>query len=213
MSSVDPAATREPAAAPAAVPRESLARVSTTYLNGLPLRTGDLIFTVDGNRDTFLGEFWLIVGRMIPGVVDHVAIYIGPGRRCVEAGARGEVIAFDLAGHRWEASAMAAERGLIDRLYGIADPIEGRGIPPGQEQEIRLRVAEYCLAQIGKPYNLNFFDSDTEEAFYCSQLVYKAYLPHGIDFNTGRGIPGFEPSRSIVYPQEVWEACPMRARM
>lgn len=193
--------------------QESTARLSTTYLNGLPLRTGDLIFTVDGNRDSFLGEFWLIVGRMIPGVVDHVVIYLGPDGRCVEAGARGEVIAFDMAGPRWDGNAMAPQRGLIDRLYGIADPIEGRGIPPEREQEIRLQVADYCLRQVGKPYNLNFFDSDTEDAFYCSQLAYKAYLPHGIDFNTGRGIPGFEPSRSIIFPQEVWEACPMRARM
>jgi len=193
--------------------QEAPARVATTYLNGLPLRTGDLIFTVDGNRDSFVGEFWLIVGRMIPGVVDHVVIYLGPGGRCIEAGARGEVIAFDLVGRRWDSNAMAAQRGLIDRLYGIADPIEGRGIAPEREQEIRLQVADYCLRQVGKPYNLNFLDSETEDAFYCSQLVYKAYLRSGIDLNQGRGIPGFEPSRSIIFPQEVWEACPMKARM
>ena len=192
--------------------QDVLARVATTYLNGLPLRTGDLIFTVSCNREAFAGEFWLLLGRMIPSEVDHVAIYVGPGGRCVEAGALGEVISFEI-GHRWDGPLMAEQRGMTDRLFGIADPLEGRGIPPQRAQEIRRQVADYCLRQLGKPFNGNFTDPHTEDAFYSSQLAYKAYLPHGIDFNLGRSIPGFDASHRIVFPQEVWDACSMRALM
>ena len=60
---------------------------------------------------------------------------------------------------------------------------------------------------MGKPYNLNFFDAETEDAFYCSQLAYKAYLRHGINFNSGTAIAGLPLSERIIYPQEVWENC------
>jgi len=36
------------------------------------------------------------------------------------------------------------------------------------------------LRQVGKPYNLNFFDPETAKAFYCSQLAYKAYQSVGL---------------------------------
>jgi uncharacterized protein YycO len=70
-------------------------------------------------------------------------------------------------------------------------------------------VADYCLAQAAanKPYNLNFFDPDTERAFYCSQLAYKAYIAHGIDLNTGQGVPDIPGTSSIVFPQEIWSGC------
>ncbi|MBI4911922.1 MAG: hypothetical protein HY823_04220 [Acidobacteria bacterium] len=187
--------------------------VHTTLLQGMPLRTGDLIFTCEGDRRSFGGEFWLMVGRMFPGEVDHLALYLGPGGRCIEAGARGAVICFDFPGGRWDGPRMASQRGFADRLFGIADPIEGRGIPPERELEVRRQVAAYCLRQLGKPYNLNFFDPETENAFYCSQLAYKAYRPWGVDLNRNGGIPGLANSRRVVLPQAVWEACPIRARM
>lgn len=61
-------------------------------INGLKLRTGDLICTTDGGGELFVGEFWRLVGKLIPGDVDHIVIYIGPGGRCVESGATGRVI-------------------------------------------------------------------------------------------------------------------------
>lgn len=49
---------------------------------------------------------------------------------------------------------------------------------------------------IGKPYNINFYDVDTRERFYCSQLVWAAYKDMlGIDLNTsqyGRAIHPLE---------------------
>jgi uncharacterized protein YycO len=52
-----------------------------------------------------------------------------------------------------------------------------------------------------------FLDSMTEDAFYCSQLAYKAYLREGIDLNTGKGIQNFPGMESIIFPQEIWSGC------
>ena len=48
-------------------------------INGLALKTGDLICTVDGGGPVIPGEFWRLIGKIIPGEVDHIVIYIGPG--------------------------------------------------------------------------------------------------------------------------------------
>ena len=84
---------------------------------------------------------------------------------------------------------------------------QGRDLAEMDEISIRQAVAEYCLAQVGKPYNINFLNPDTERAFYCSQLAYKAYLPHGIDLNTDHGVPHIIGSHRIVFPNEIWSGC------
>jgi len=70
---------------------------------------------------------------------------------------------------------------------------------------MRIKVASYALSQIGKPYNLNFLNSDTEESFYCSQLAYKAYQQVGIDLNTGLAMEQLPGTNAIIYPQEIWD--------
>lgn len=175
-------------------------------VNGLAVKTGDLICTTDGGGPVVPGEFWRLVGKLIPGEVDHVVIYIGPGGRCVEAGPKG-VISFDDQSSTWNSANMFEQRDLIDQLYGIAYPLSGRGLTSRQEEAVRESVAEYCLAQIGKPYNIDFLDSSTEDSFYCSQLAYKAYLKKDIDLNTGKGVPQIPGTGSIIFPQEVWESC------
>lgn len=46
-------------------------------------------------------------------------------------------------------------------------------------------VADWCYAKRGKPYNYNFFDINTRQKFYCSQLVWAGYKDKtGIDLNT-----------------------------
>lgn len=179
-------------------------------IDGLRVRTGDLICTADGNRQLGPGQFWLLIGKLIPGEVDHIVIYVGPGGRCVEAGAKGRVISFAVPGGAWDGEAMLAERWLLDELVGIVDPLAGRNLPEQEETRIRTGVAAYCLAQAeaGKPYNLNFLDPDTEEAFYCSQLAYKAYLPYGIDLNTSREVASIPGTGKIVFPQEIWAHWP-----
>lgn len=177
-------------------------------INGIAVRTGDLICTKDGDTGNITGHFWRFIGKIIPGDVDHIAIYVGPGGRCVEAGAKGKVITFMVKDYQWNAQNMLIERGpLIDVFYGVVYPLEGQGFNTEEIVQKRLRIAEYCLeqARLEKPYNLNFLDSSTEKAFYCSQLAYRAYCNVGINLNTGKGVPHVPGTESIIFPQEIWE--------
>ncbi|MBI5211814.1 MAG: hypothetical protein HY957_00385 [Nitrospirae bacterium] len=179
-------------------------------INGLTVRTGDIICTADGASNTDIrGQFWRLLGKIIPGDVDHIVIYTGPGGRCVEAGAKGKVIAFEAKENTWNFERMIGQRGIIDTLYGIAYPLQGKNLNETDITGIREAVAAYCLrqAELEKPYNMNFLDSTTENAYYCSQLAYLAYLKQGIDLNTGRGIPEIPGTGSIIFPQEIWSGC------
>lgn len=174
---------------------------------GIPVRTGDIICTSDGGEGGVYGALWQALGTLVPGPIDHCAIYIGPGGRCVEAGARG-VIAFDMA-DAWDAAAAHDTRWLLDTFFGVAYPLAGRGFAGGDEERIRAGVAEYCLAQAvaAKPYNINFLAADDDSAFYCSQLIYKAYLRFGINLNTSKGVALGGALDQIVFPLEIWESC------
>ena len=183
--------------------------VCTYMIDGLSVQTGDIICTTDGESGILPGDFWRLLGRLLPGEVGHVVVYVGPKGRCVEAGGRG-VITFEVKENIWVAERMTEQRGrFMDRLYGVAYPLQGRGLSVEEEARIRQSVADYCLAQaaVNKPYNINFLDPDTEEAFYCSQLAYRAYLAHGINLNTGQGVPNLVGTSSIVFPQEIWSSC------
>lgn len=184
-------------------------QVSNVQLDGLTLQTGDLICTSDGSGEILAGQFWRLLGRLVPGPVDHIVVYVGPGGQCVESAAFG-VVRFEFPDATWDGEAMMGQRGaFVDTLYGVAYPLVGKGFTPEQESAIRLQVARFCLEQAiqRKPYNLNFLNPCTSEAYYCSQLAYCAYLPHGVDLNTGLGVPNLKGSEQIVYPQEIWEGC------
>ena len=48
-------------------------------------------------------------------------------------------------------------------------------------------VADWCYSQIGKKYNYNYFNVDTRDVFYCSQLVWAGYLDKQlINLNTSK---------------------------
>jgi cell wall-associated NlpC family hydrolase len=182
----------------------------TYQIEEIALQTGDLICTMNGKPDILPGEFWRLVGRLVPGDVDHIAIYLGPGGRCVEAGAHG-VIKFTVFDEQWNTERMARRRGLLfDTFYGVVSPLDGSGVAEDEENQMRQIVAAYCLAQVGKPYNLNFLNAETEEALYCSQLAYKAYQQIGINLNTGLAMEQLPGTNSIVYPQEIWNGFPHR---
>jgi hypothetical protein len=184
--------------------------IYTYQIEGIALQTGDIICTRNGKPDILPGEFWRLVGRLVPGDVDHVALYVGPEGRAVEAGARG-VITFDILNGAWNTERMARQRGLLfDTFYGVASPIDALQVSEDDEFEMRSQVAAYCLAQVGKPYNLNFLNPETEEAFYCSQLAYKAYRHIGIDLNTGLAMEQLPGTNGIIYPQEIWNGFPHR---
>ena len=182
--------------------------IHTYQIEGLTVQTGDIICTMNGKPDILPGEFWRLIGRLVPGDVDHVVMYIGPGGRCVEAGSRG-VITFEVPGEHWDTERMARERGLLfDTFYGIASPLDGRQLSIEEEERLRFAVAEYALAQVGKSYNLNFLNAETDQAFYCSQLIYKAYQQISINLNTGLAIQQLPGTNENIYPQDVWDGCP-----
>jgi hypothetical protein len=179
-------------------------------INGVAVKTGDLICTRDAGGGIILGQFWRFIGMLIPGEVDHIVVYVGPGGRCVEAGAKLRVVEFEIVNNTWDATKMTGERGpIMDEFYGTAYPLARRRISSKKEANIRENVARYCIkqAKAQKPYNLNFLDSNTEKAFYCSQLAYKAYLRDGINLNTGKGIKEIPGTESIIFPQEIWSGC------
>ena len=187
--------------------------IHTFEIEGLAIQTGDIICTMNGKPDILPGEFWRLIGKLVPGDVDHVAMYLGPDGRCIEAGALG-VVTFDVHDGIWDAEHMMWERGhLVDTFYGIAYPLAGRGLSSELEEQIRADLAAFALAQVGKSYNLNFLNSDTDEAFYCSQLIYRAYLRCGINLNTGMAMESLPGTNQIVYPQEIWDECIHRMAM
>lgn len=182
-------------------------KIYTHIYNGLQVTTGDVLCTHDGDADSLFGQIWRVLGLLVPGEIDHTVLYVGPGGRCVEAGARG-VIAFEMPGETWESEALFSQRLLADSLYGVAYPLQDLTVSPAEEARIRSGVAQYCLKQVelSKPYNFNYFDPQQEGAFYCSQLIYKAYLAYGIDLNRDQEVPGGVVSQ-VVFPQEIWTGC------
>ncbi|NIP22745.1 MAG: hypothetical protein GWN67_14340 [Phycisphaerae bacterium] len=183
------------------------AGIHTYKIDGLTVRTGDLICTNTGGQSLPGGLFWKFFGQLIYGDVDHIAVYVGPGGRCVEAGAKYRVVTFDVSENTWDAVKMTDTRGyILDNLYGVVYPLAGRSLTRKEEDRIRENVARYCLrqAEAKKLYNPIFTDSKTENSFYCSQLAYKAYLKEGIDLNTNKGVPDVPGTESIVFPQEIW---------
>jgi hypothetical protein len=185
--------------------------IHTYEINGVPLQTGDIICTMDGKPDVLPGEFWRLVGKLVPGDVDHIVVYLGPEGRCAEAGALG-VITFEVHDGLWDSHHTMPERGLlVDTFYGVAYPLDGMQLSEEEEERAREKVANYCLSQLGKPYNLNFLNPETEDAFYCSQLAYKAYQQVNVNLNTGLEIERVPGTNVIIFPQEIWTGCAHRA--
>jgi uncharacterized protein YycO len=178
-------------------------------IDGLPVQTGDILCTTVGDESLVPGLIWRLFGAFVPSPIDHVALYAGPEGRCVEAGPAG-VTVYHAPDHVWDAQRMARERAwLTDTLYGVAYPLAGRGLSDHDEVRVRSAVAEYCLAQAaaGRPYNFNFLNSRTERSFYCTHLIYRAYLHCGIDLNGENHFLGLEGPDSLILPQEIWAAC------
>lgn len=154
--------------------------IYTHTFNGLTVQTGDILCMRNGTSYNWFSRLWEMVGYLVPGRVDHAILYVGPGGRCVEAISKG-VNEFTMPGNRWNATKLGSTRLYYDTLIGVAYPLQGLGLSAQAEARIRADVADYCLAQVGKPYNANFLNTVTDEAFYCSQLIYLAYREHGVD--------------------------------
>jgi len=186
--------------------------VCSYEIAGLSVQTGDILCTTVGDETLLSGLAWRAFGALVPGPIDHMALYVGPGGRCVESGSAG-VVVYDVLDRDWGTQPMAREQGwLTDTLYGVAYPLAGRGLSAEKEAIIRCAVADYCLAQAAadRPYNFNFLNSHTEKSFYCTHLIYRAYLHSGIDLNSQRHFLGWDGQDGLILPQEIWQACEHR---
>lgn len=60
----------------------------------------------------------------------------------------------------------------------------GVGVKATSEKQ-DAKAADWCKKRIGKAYNYNYFNVNTREKFYCSQLVWAAYKDlYGVNMNT-----------------------------
>jgi len=177
-------------------------------LDGLPLRTGDILCLRDGSDDGIYGTLWKGIGALVPGEIDHCALYVGPGGRFVEANVYG-VSVLEMPGDTWDARALVRQRILLDTLVGVAYPLAGRGLPPDEEARIRASVADYCLAQAAahRPFNFDLLDATNAQRAYCSQLIAEAYRHEGIELDSNIGVPSARIFRDAVFPQELWNGC------
>lgn len=186
--------------------------IHTHTFNGLTVQTGDILCTRDGTDYNWLGRIWHWIGYLVPGRIDHTILYVGPEGRCIEAGGKG-VIEFVMPGKVWYAPGVADIRFLHDTLVGVAYPLRSLGLSSTEEERIRIGVADYCLAQIGKPYNPIFLNTVTDAAFYCSQLIYLAYREFGVDLGVTpvrnvRNLANLEDSPLLILPTALLENSP-----
>lgn len=55
-------------------------------------------------------------------------------------------------------------------------------------------AADWCYSQLDKKYNYNYLDTATRSKFYCSQLVWAAFLDnYSIDLNTSAFLNAVHP--------------------
>jgi len=78
--------------------------------NRLRIETGDLLCMAGGDQDDMQGQFWRVLGTLLPVPIDHIVIYLGPDARHIEAGPKG-VGLFEMAGSSWFAKPLAKQSG------------------------------------------------------------------------------------------------------
>lgn len=110
------------------------------------LRKGDIIST------TTRGE---LSNPFIPGFWGHVGIYIGDGMvvEAVTHGVKITKLSWFLRGKDYVA---------VSRANFLSE-------------EQKQKVVDYCVMQVGKPYDFSFNTSDIK-AFYCSELIYSGIM-------------------------------------
>jgi uncharacterized protein YycO len=180
-------------------------------IDGLPMRTGDVLCMRDGMQHGLLGRIWTAIGALVPGEMDHCALYIGPAGRFIEADARG-VNVLNMPGSHWNADALVSRRLFVDTLVGVAYPLQGRRLTRREENRIRESVARHCLAQAAarKPFNFNLLNGANPKRTYCSQLIAQAYRCEGVELDRKQGVPHKRVFRRAVFPEAIWKSSPHR---
>jgi hypothetical protein len=93
-------------------------------IDGLPIRTGDILCMRDGGRRGAFERLCMAFGALIPGEIDHCALYVGPNGRFVEADIHG-VTVLTMPGNHWDAQTLERKLLFVDSL--VAYPLQGRG--------------------------------------------------------------------------------------
>src|SRR4029079_5856877 len=94
--------------------------------DGVTAKTGDILFTRDGEPGSVFGAIWKVLGYVLPGDLDHTALYVGPGIRFIESAARG-VVVVTMEGESWQGRQYGKERLLVDHLVCISDTSASSG--------------------------------------------------------------------------------------
>lgn len=74
----------------------------------------------------------------------------------------------------------------------------------GADKNDYMTAALYSEDQVGKPYNWNYFDKTTTDRFYCSQLVWLAWLEAGIDVQEGSFFEGIVSPSDFIYADNTY---------
>ena len=137
------------------------------------IQPGDILLArsdgVLGNVLTLMGDFWI-----------HCGIYVGDGE-VVEALSDG-----------------VAEDSITNWDYPNKTCVEVRRVSGVDATEID-KIVNFCLSQLGKPYNLDFVSESYDPnaiSWYCSELVWAAYMQVGINIDS-------TPDSLVVSPQDI----------
>jgi uncharacterized protein YycO len=115
--------------------------------------------------------------HLIPGPYSHIQLYLGNGIIIESEPGIGVHL-------------NKAKRGDVYRVKG--------------KRDMKEKAIHYAVSKLGAPYNFNFTVKKVDgNCFYCSELVWNAFLSAGIDLDDH---PGFSKIYgSGVFPSEIAE--------
>lgn len=140
------------------------------------VKTGDILVITWNKTDD-------VIANATKGPFIHALVCVsdGPPPEFVEAlGLSGDVKDPD---SNKVLRSMMSTQGYGSQTVRIVRPTEG--MAPAEADKAIKRAIGYATAQLGKPYDFAFTDTNGKgmnDAFYCSELAYKAYAdPKGAD--------------------------------
>ncbi|MEW9077243.1 YiiX/YebB-like N1pC/P60 family cysteine hydrolase [Terrisporobacter glycolicus] len=129
-----------------------------------PTRSGVILVTSDGKSGRILGHAGIILDKKTT-----IESFPASGLAADSGKAKNGVHYYK---NNW--------RYIYNKVYGLS--------VKNTSKATDASAAGYAKYYIGRPYNWNFADIETNKKFYCSQLVYKAYKHKAHkDLNYGGG--------------------------
>jgi hypothetical protein len=144
-------------------------------LNPCDMQRGDILLA---HR---LGVLYIAEEALFNGYWTHAGIYVGDG---VVAESSGRI----------DCSPWWQVWTCLSPLPGVqTHRIQDSGfwaapdwavLRPAATTAQRDGASRYAINQTGRHYNWNYLDKETQDSFYCSQLVWRAYETQGIDLDS-----------------------------